>query len=150
MTTQEIADARLLADSFTTFLRYRNDYDDDNPLEGEPGTFMLSKSKDKEQQQSLLQQQQREKGKDADKDAPGTTATGTDTSATNSKTGTPVLTPAGSPAVGLKLDTITAAAGQKATGQKGPATPGSARDKERAKRRKSKVAGAGGAVSTPK
>lgn len=47
--------ARLMAESFALSIRYGNEYMDENPLVGEPGSFILSKSHEQAQTQPQAQ-----------------------------------------------------------------------------------------------
>jgi hypothetical protein len=51
--------ARLMAESFALSVRYGNEYMDENPLVGEPGAFILSKSHEQSQTQPQAQPQSR-------------------------------------------------------------------------------------------
>jgi len=51
----DFKEARILAESFALSLRYGNEYMDENPLVGEPGSFILSKSHEQPQMQSQSQ-----------------------------------------------------------------------------------------------
>ena len=51
--------ARLMAESFALSVRYGNEYMDENPLVGEPGAFILSKSHEQAQTQPPSQPQNR-------------------------------------------------------------------------------------------
>lgn len=51
--------ARMMAESFALSVRYGNEYMDENPLVGEPGSFILSKSHEQAQTQSQSQSQPR-------------------------------------------------------------------------------------------
>ena len=118
-TSSDYKDTRTLADSFERFIRYSNEYADENPLLGEPGSFAISRSKEKpvSHPPSQLEQVQ--------------TATKT----------TPAATP---PPLEVKTD-IPSVSGKKTGtltgGAKSPVTPGTGKDKQ--KRRKSKAPGSG-------
>lgn len=43
-TASTFQDTRTLAESFNLFVRYENEYMDESPLVGEPGSFIMSKS----------------------------------------------------------------------------------------------------------
>lgn len=99
-------ETRLLAESFNLSLRYGNEYMDENPLTGEPGSFILSKSTNNPEANQA--------GSSQPKAAPASTTT----------SGPP--TP--------KIDTSVAGKGAKvAGGEKSPTTPGVKGKKERRK-----------------
>ena len=120
---------QMLSESFGLSLRYGNEYMDENPIVGEPGSFKLSKSRDPTLTSSMST---------------------TQSSSQLSKVSTPSKDTSVPP---IKTTDLPAPSkkGSKG-GEKSPFTPGTKEKKE--KRRKSKAAGAGGATtpkaSTPK
>ena len=54
--TADLRDASLLAESFALSLRYGNEYMDENPLVGEPGSFILTKSREVPSQSQIQSQ----------------------------------------------------------------------------------------------
>ena len=111
---------QMLSESYMLSLRYGNEYMDENPIVGEPGSFKLSKSRDPAVTSSM-----------------STSMSTAQSGSQLSKPSTP-LKDAMSP---LKTTDI-AAPTRKSTkgGEKSPTTPGT---KEKKARRKSKAAGAG-------
>ncbi|KAA6409507.1 MAG: mediator of RNA polymerase II transcription subunit 6 [Lasallia pustulata] len=115
-----LQETRLLADSFNLYLRYSNEYMDENPLVGEPGSFILSRA-------TTQQPETNPPGSSQPKSALASTTT--------SRPPTP------------KIDTAVAGkVGKGGGGEKSPTTPGVKGKKER---RKSKGVLATG-VTTPK
>lgn len=54
-TTEAVQEARSLAESFNMTLRYMNEYMDENPLLGEPGSFILSSTHGSSQSKNASQ-----------------------------------------------------------------------------------------------
>lgn len=125
--------ASLLAESFSLSLRYNSEYMDENPLLGEPGSFILQKSRDAPLSQSQSQSQTQSQSQ-ASKDTPSFT---TSTQSTES------LPPLKTDLPAVATEAMTGSARKASKGaEKSPTTPGF-RDKKG--RKKSRVA-----VSTPK
>ncbi|KAI9880379.1 MAG: hypothetical protein M1830_003696 [Pleopsidium flavum] len=123
VSTSEYQEAQTLAESFALSLRYNNEYMDENPLVGEPGSFILSKSHEQPQMQS---QSQSRPPVSVKRSAPPT------------------------PQPKVAIPPMTAGNGSKG-GERSPITPGT-KDKS-AKRRKSRALGMTGVSTdkpTPK
>ena len=116
LSAAEYQNNRSLAESLAMSLSYGKEYMDENPLIGEPGNFILSKSNDKLQARPLSQSQ-------ASKAGP-----------TQRETPAPTPPP-------IKTDVPSAFSSKKSAkgGDKSPTTPGSS-TKDKAKRRKSRSA----------
>lgn len=126
----------MLADSYNLSLRYGNEYMDENPIVGEPGSFRLAKSHDSAMASSM-----------------STNKSSQSLASQIVKAAAPAKEiPIPSP---LKTDDLPAPV-RKSTkgGEKSPITPGTKEKKEKKERRKSKAAGAGETmtpkVTTPK
>ena len=122
---------QMLAESYNLSMRYANEYMDENPIVGEPGSFRLTKSHD-----STL-----------------TSSMSTNISSQSFQSSTPaqVVAPLKEdPPPQLKTDDFPAPTRKPTKGsEKSPITPGTKEKKEKKERRKSKAAGAGDAT-TPK
>ncbi|KAL6719711.1 Mediator of RNA polymerase II transcription subunit 6 [Lecanora helva] len=127
----DVQGVQMLVDSYGLSLRYGNEYMDENPIVGEPGSFRLAKSQDSNLTSSIS----------------------TNKSSQQSFKGpTPASTPAPTKEVPppLKTDNIDNDAKKPTKGaEKSPTTPGVGGKKDKKERRKSKVAGAS-RPATPK
>jgi len=121
----------MLGESYNLSLRYGNEYMDENPIVGEPGSFRLTKSHDATLTSSMT------------------------TNKSSHSLSVSVATPVKEievpvpPPPPLKTEDLPAPV-RKATkgGERSPSTPNAKEKKERKERRKSKVAGVG-TTSTP-
>ena len=113
----------MLAESYRLSRRYANEYMDENPIVGEPGSFRLTKSYD----------------------ATLTTSMSTNRSAQSFKAPTPAVEPAVAKEAPPLLRTEDLGAAKKLGkgGEKSPITPGVKDKKDKKERRKSKAAGSG-------
>ncbi|PGH06664.1 hypothetical protein GX51_02292 [Blastomyces parvus] len=125
-------DSRSLAEAFNLLSRYGEEYMDDAPLLGEPGSFIIGKAST-EPLVVGIRQPMGSKVSKAPTPAP---------SAGVSKPGTPAATGAAAAAPPtIKTDAATLGAGKAGRGgEKSPTTPGGG--KERVKRKKSKISSA--------
>ena len=117
---------QMLADSYALSLRYVNEYMDENPIVGEPGSFRLAKSHDSSLNSSM------------------STNRSSQQQSFKSSTPAPLPMPAKEiPTPLLKTDDLPAEAKKPLKGaEKSPTTPGVKEKKEKKERRKSKAAGA--------
>jgi mediator of RNA polymerase II transcription subunit 6 len=118
-----IQDARNLAEAFNLLSRYGDEFMDDHPLVGEPGSFIISKKSAEPPVPARPQP--------AKPNPPGTSTIG--------KPGTPAATPA------IKTDPATIGTAKAGKGaEKTPVTPNTAGSggKEKPKKKKSKVGSA--------
>lgn len=128
--------AQMLADSYRLSIRYANEYMDENPIVGEPGSFRLTKSHDSTITSSMT----------TNKSSQSSQPSQSLKVPTQSSAPTPAKD---TPTPQLKTDEL-AAPVRKSTkgGEKSPTTPGVNLKKEKKERRKSKAAGAGD-MTTP-
>lgn len=121
LTTEPLQEARLLAESFNMTLRYMDEYIDENPLLGEPGSFILTSAHGSSQSKHLSQPKSTSLAKPADSEMTDPPTDGDGSNATAKKT--------------IKSED---------KGPTSPSLPG------KPKRRKSKAAGVigGGVIST--
>lgn len=89
-----VQDARTLAESFSLLSRYGDEYMDETPLVGEPGSFILSRSGDADRGPAKQQQQQQRPGASnvASPTRAGTPLVRVDTPGKSSKVSTPSST----------------------------------------------------------
>ena len=122
---------QMLADSYRLSIRYANEYMDENPIVGEPGSFRLTKSHDSQLTSSM--------------------STNRSSQSLQSSTPAPVTAPTKEvPTPQLKTEGLPAPTRKSTKGsEKSPITPGTKEKKEKKERRKSKAAGTGDAT-TPK
>lgn len=124
----------MLADSYNLSLRYGNEYMDENPLVGEPGSFRLAKSQDSTLTSSIS----------TNKSSQPSQSFKSSTSAALPAPAKEVPTPL------LKTDDLPPTAKKPSKGfEKSPTTVTVKEKKEKKERRKSKAAGAG-EIMTPK
>ena len=130
----DLQGVHMLAYSYDLSDRYANEYMDENPIVGEPGSFRLLKSHNTSLATSMTTSKPSSQAQEVSKP---------------SSQSTEVATPAKSPVPTPQLKTEDLSAPVKKTtkgGEKSPTTPGT---KEKKSRRKSKAAGDKGAT-TPK
>lgn len=119
-TGSTVQDTRNLTESFNLFSKYGDEFMDDSPLVGEPGSFILSKTNEKPTAAATARQKSGSGNGGAGKLPPPPPPTG---SASSAKPGP------------IKTDSTVKAAGKGA--EKSPITPGGGREK--VKRKKSKA-----------
>jgi len=134
---QDVRGAALLSGSLTLASKYHGEYMDENPLVGEPGSFILQKQKTRDapsqSQQSLSLSQ-------------ATSTTGKSSAAGAGESVKLSAPPTPAP---LKTEGLPPVE-RKAKGEKTPVTPGAARERKR-KKSKAAIPPAGGpAVGTPR
>ncbi|EER40369.1 RNA polymerase II transcription mediator complex subunit [Histoplasma capsulatum var. duboisii H88] len=125
-------DSRSLIEAFNLLSRYGDEYMDDAPLLGEPGSFIIGKTSTEPLVVGMRQPVNSEASK-----AP-TPAPSTGVGGSMSKPGTPAATGTTTALSAIKTDPATIGVGKTGKGgEKSPTTPGGM--KERTKRRKSKI-----------
>ncbi|OJD24242.1 hypothetical protein ACJ73_04402 [Blastomyces percursus] len=125
-------DSRSFVEAFNLLSRYGDEYMDDAPLLGEPGSFIIGKTST-EPLVVGMRQPMRSKVSKAPTPAPSAGAR-----PGGNKPGTPAATGAAAAPPAIKTDAATLGAGKAGRGgEKSPTTPGGG--KERLKRRKSKI-----------
>ncbi|PGH02682.1 hypothetical protein AJ79_07561 [Helicocarpus griseus UAMH5409] len=134
--TSTMQDSRSLAEAFNLLSRYGDEFMDDAPLLGEPGSFIIGKSSTNAEQAAAATARLPTRASKAPTPAA-------------SKPGTPAAA-SGTPTIKTDLATIGGKGGKGEKGEKTPTTPGGGREKVR--RKKSKVsttaaAGAGASAS---
>lgn len=87
-----VQDARTLAESFSLLSRYGDEYMDETPLVGEPGSFILSRSGDADRGPAKQQQQRPGASNVASPTRAGTPLVRVDTPGKSSKVSTPSST----------------------------------------------------------